>query len=123
VILVGEPPIAMAQGAEAMALLHEQWPDVDAVVCVSDLSAFGALMECQRQGWRVPGRIAIAGFGDFEVSRSCHPRITTVAIDCTGIGLSAGELLLRAIDASRAGGRLEPQTVKIPFHIEPREST
>ena len=100
-----------------------QWPDVDAVVCVSDLSAFGALMECQRRGWSVPGRIAIAGFGDFEVSRSCHPRITTVAIDCAGIGRSAGELLLRAIDESRQGGRLPPETVLIPFHIEPRETT
>jgi LacI family transcriptional regulator, gluconate utilization system Gnt-I transcriptional repressor len=123
VISFGKPPISMAQGAEAITLLMQQWPDVDAVVCVSDLSAFGALMECQRRGWRVPGRIAIAGFGDFEVSRSCHPRITTVAVDCVGIGHAAGELLLRAIEQSRSGGRLPPETVMIPFHTEQREST
>ena len=123
VISFGQPPISMAQGAEAITLLVQQWPDVDAVVCVSDLSAFGALMECQRRGWSVPGRIAIAGFGDFEVSRSSHPRISTVAIDCVGIGRSAGELLLRAIDESRSGGRLPPETVLIPFRIEQREST
>lgn len=123
VISFGEPPISMSQGADAIALLVQQWPDVDAVVCVSDLSAFGALMECQRRGWKVPRRIAIAGFGDFEVSRSCHPRLTTVAIDCTSIGHAAGELLLRAIDASRQGERLPPETVLIPFRIEPRESS
>lgn len=123
VISFGQPPISMAQGAEAIALLMAQWPEVDAVMCVSDLSAFGALMECHRQGWAVPERIAIAGFGDFEVSRSCYPRISTVAVDCVGIGRSAGELLLRAIEASRHGTRLPPETVVIPFRVEQREST
>ena len=106
-----------------MALLMAQWPDVDAVMAVSDLSAFGALAECQRRGWNVPERIAIAGFGDFEVARSCHPRLTTVAIDCTGIGRAAGELLLRAIEAARNGERLPSETVLTPFHVAQREST
>ena len=123
VISFGQPPISMAQGGEAISLLVKQWRDVDAVICVSDLSAFGALMECHRRGWAVPKRIAIAGFGDFEVARACHPRITTVAIDCAAIGRAAGELLLRAIDAARAGHRLPPETVIVPFHIEAREST
>ena len=123
VISFGQPPISMAQGAEAIVQLVKQWPEVDAAVCVSDLSAFGALMECQRRSWNVPGRIAIAGFGDFEVARNCHPRITTVAVDCVGIGRAAGELLLRAIEAARDGGRLPPETVLIPFHVEQRESS
>ena len=123
VISFGEPPISMEQGAEAIVQLVHQWPDVDAVVCVSDLSAFGALMECQRRGWAVPKRIAIAGFGDFEVARSCHPTITTVAIDSTGIGRAAGELLMRAIDEARTGARLPAETVLIPFRIMARGST
>ena len=123
VISFGSPPISMEQGAQALALLVQQWPDVDAVVCVSDLSAFGVLAECQRRGWAVPQRIAIAGFGDFEVARNCHPRLTTVAADCTAIGRAAGELLLRAIAAVRSGQGLPPETVLIPFHIAQREST
>jgi LacI family gluconate utilization system Gnt-I transcriptional repressor len=123
VISFGQPPISMEQGGQALLQLVRQWPEVDAVVCVSDLSAFGALAECQRQGWAVPGRIAIAGFGDFEVARTCHPRITTVAVDCAGIGRAAGELLLRAIDAARAGQRLPAETLMIPFRIVEREST
>ena len=123
VISFGQPPISMAQGAEALAQLVRQWPDVDAVVCVSDLSAFGALMECQRRGWSVPERIAIAGFGDFEVAKNCHPRLTTVAVDCVAIGRAAGELLLRAIEAARDHEQLPAETVLIPFRIEQREST
>ena len=123
VISFGQPPISMAQGAQAVTQLIRQWPQVDAVVCVSDLCAFGALSECLRQGWSVPGRIAIAGFGDFEVSRSCFPRLTTVAIDCVGIGRAAGELLLRAIDASHQNRDLPRETLMIPFHVEQRESS
>ncbi len=123
VISCGEPPISMVQGGQALALLLAQWPDVDAVMAVSDLSAFGALAECQRRGWSVPQRIAIAGFGDFEVARSCHPRLTTVVIDCAGIGRAAGELLLRAIDAARQGEPLSAQTVITPFQVAQREST
>lgn len=71
----------------------------------------------------MPGRIAIAGFGDFEVAENCHPRLTTVAVACVAIGQAAGELLLRAIEAARTGQRLPPEVVHIPFHIEQREST
>jgi LacI family gluconate utilization system Gnt-I transcriptional repressor len=106
-----------------VAQLVQQWPAVDAAVCVSDLCAFGALAECQRRGWAVPGRIAIAGFGDFELSRECHPRITTVAVDCAGMGRAAGELLLRAIEAARDGQALPPETVLMPFQVVAREST
>ena len=95
----------------------------DAVVCVSDHAAFGALAECQRQGWAVPQRLAIAGFGGFEVAATCHPRLTTVAVDCVGIGRAAGELLLRAIAERRGGAALAPQTVLMPFRVELRESS
>ena len=123
IVSFGEPPISMDQGALAITQLLKEWPDTDAVMCVSDLSAFGALMECKRRRWAVPKRIAIAGFGDFEVSRNCHPRITTVGLDCVAIGQAAGALLLRAIVAARAGQRLPAQTVQTPFCVMQREST
>jgi LacI family gluconate utilization system Gnt-I transcriptional repressor len=123
VISFGSPPISMSQGAEAIVQLVTQWPEVDAVICVSDLSAFGALMECHRRGWAVPGRIAIAGFGDFEVSRCAHPRLTTVGVDAGEIGRAAGTLLLRAIAARRDGRTIPQETMIVPFRVIPREST
>jgi LacI family gluconate utilization system Gnt-I transcriptional repressor len=123
VISFGKPPISMEQGGEAIVHLMSQWPDVDAAVCVSDLSAFGALMECHRRGWAVPGRIAIAGFGDFEVARCSFPRITTVSVDAFEIGRAAGDLLLRAIEANRQGRRIPPELMLMPFKVIQREST
>ena len=122
IVSAGEPPVSMDQGRVGMVQLMQQWPQADAVVCVSDHCAFGALMECHRQGWAVPGRIGIAGFGDFEVGKASFPRITTVAMDCVGIGLKAGALLLQAIELARRGQVLAPQTVLVPYRIEPRES-
>lgn len=123
VVSFGEPPISMEQGAEAIVHLVQQWPNVDAAVCVSDLSAFGAVMECHRRGWAVPKRIAVAGFGDFDVSRCCHPRITTVAVNGQEIGRAAGALLLRSIDAAQKSLRMPAETMLIPFQVVEREST
>ena len=123
VISFGQPPISMAQGAEAIDHLIRRWPDVDAAVCVSDLSAFGALMECHRRGWAVPGRIALAGFGDFEVARATAPRLTTVSVDAYGIGHGAGELLCRAVDANRDGRFFPAEVLLTTVQVIQRETT
>jgi len=121
-ISFGNPPISMEQGGEAIVHLIEQWPNVDAAVCVSDLSAFGAIMECHRRGLSVPGDIAIAGFGNFEVSWCCQPTITTVSVDAYGIGLRAGESLLAALAARESGQPQRAKAVKIDFTVIARES-
>ncbi len=120
---VGQAPVSMAHGAEGVVEVMHRWPDTDALLCVSDHAAFGALAECQRRGWSVPGRVAVAGFGGFEVATACHPQLSTVALDCAGIGRAAGELLLRAIHAAREGRRLPAETHRIPYRIELRGST
>lgn len=123
IVSFGHPPISMQQGGEALVRLLTRWPDTDAAVCVSDLSAFGALSECHRRGWKVPERIALAGFGDFEVSSTAFPRLTTVAVDAIGIGRHAGNLLLRAITSRRDGQSVPAETMLMPFHLVQREST
>jgi len=97
VISFGVPPISMEQGGQAVVSMLERWPDTEVVICVSDLSAFGALMECHRRGMKVPDDIAIAGFGNYEVAACCHPRITTVDVDCYNIGKQAAQRLRQAI--------------------------
>lgn len=122
VISFGTPPISMKQGGEAVVRLVEEWPEVEAAICVSDLSAFGAVMECNRRKWKVPQRIAIAGFGDFEISSCCHPAITTVGVHCYDIGNRAGDLLLRAIEGERAGAPVARETIITDFEVIARNS-
>ena len=122
IISFGTPPISIKQGGEALARLVEQWPDVEAAICVSDLSAFGALVECQRRNWAVPAKIAIAGFGDFEISNCSFPAITTVGVNCYDIGKRSGELLLRAIDGERADKPIAPETIITDYAVIARDS-
>ncbi|OXI53972.1 LacI family transcriptional regulator [Burkholderia sp. AU27893] len=122
VVRLGESPITMSHGGPAMAALLAQWPDTDAVMCVSDMSAFGAIMECHRRGLSVPEDIAVAGFGNFEVAACCHPAITTVSVDAYGIGLRTGEALLAALQARDSGEPVESQSIRIDYTIVARES-
>lgn len=123
VLSVGNAPVSMEAGAQGVVQILHRWPQLQALVCVSDHVAFGALAECQRRGWPVPERLAIAGFGGFEISRACHPQISTVTVDSTGIGRTAGELLIRAIEAARSDRRFDREVVVMPYRVEMRGST
>ncbi|WP_081071158.1 LacI family DNA-binding transcriptional regulator [Burkholderia territorii] len=122
IVRLGESPITMSHGEPAMAALLDKWPDTDAVMCVSDMSAFGAIMACHRRGLSVPADIAVAGFGNFEVATCCHPTITTVSVDAYGIGLHTGEALLAALQARDGGEPIESRRIRIDYTIVARES-
>lgn len=118
-IAAGVPPISMREGADAMGRLLETLPDTQAVICVSDLSAFGALTECQRRGIAVPERISIAGFGDYEISGICVPSLTTINPFPREIGARSAALLLDALDGRQSG----PATIAIQPELLLRQST
>lgn len=114
----GVPPISMREGANAMARLLVEFPDTEAVICVSDLSAFGALTECQRRGVPVPDRIAIGGFGDYEIGGICVPALTTIDAEARQIGERTGRLILDLLD-----GRTDVPHVIIEPRLIVRESS
>ncbi|MGX7703911.1 LacI family DNA-binding transcriptional regulator [Methylobacterium sp. Gmos1] len=109
---------AFAHGAEAMAELLARG-GAQAAFLVSDISAFGALMECQRRGIRVPQDVQILGFGDIEIGRQCIPRLSTIAVDPMEIGRRTGEMLLGLLD----GEAVEPAVVDLGLRLVLREST
>ena len=102
-IAAGRPPISMREGAMAMARLLETMPDTEAVICVSDLSAFGALTECQRRGVEVPGRLSLAGFGDYEIGAICVPTLSTINPFPRDIGARTAALILDVLDGRQTG--------------------
>ena len=97
-IAAGPPPISMREGANAMARLLRDFPDTEAAICVSDLSAFGALTECQRRRIAVPEQIAIGGFGDYEIGSISVPTLTTINARAREIGQRTGALILDILD-------------------------
>lgn len=109
----GTPPISMREGANAMARLLSEYPDTEAVICVSDLSAFGALTECQRRGVAVPDKIAIGGFGNYEIGDISVPALTTINAQARQIGERTGQLILDLIGGWRSVSdvMIEPELI------------
>jgi LacI family transcriptional regulator, gluconate utilization system Gnt-I transcriptional repressor len=122
-VSVGPAPVSMQRGAQGIVDLMARWPDLQAVVCVSDHAAFGALAECHRRGWAVPDRVAIAGFGGFEVSTACHPQLSTVEVDCYALGRAAGAMLVDAIQARRSHATHAAQRTTVGYTVKLRGST
>ncbi|WP_245480445.1 LacI family DNA-binding transcriptional regulator [Neorhizobium sp. NCHU2750] len=114
----GTPPISMREGANAMARLLVEFPDTEAVICVSDLSAFGALTECQRRGVNVPADMAIGGFGDYEIGAISVPSLTTINAHSRQIGARTGALILDLLD-----GKEHSRQVNILPELIVRESS
>jgi LacI family gluconate utilization system Gnt-I transcriptional repressor len=66
----------------------------------------------------VPGRIAIAGFGDMDLAAQLYPRLTTVKVNRYDMGRRAVRQLL-----ARLGGNGEVSAVtSLGFEIIDRES-
>jgi len=115
----GEPPITMADGAAAVRELLDRWPDTEAVMCVSDIAAFGALSECQRMGVSVPEGLAIGGFGNYDLGRYCNPALTTIDVGAYEIGVAAARMIKERISGSTEAGTAH----EVPLQLLVRHST
>jgi len=113
-----EVPITPQGGAEALAALVERDAALDVVFCSSDTLAIGAVQECHRRGWKIPERLAIAGYGDMDLAAQLFPRLTTIRVPRYEMGRRAVEQLLRRLD----GEADLPRIVPIGFEIVDRES-
>lgn len=106
-------------GAAALVELMGKRPDIEAIFFGNDVMAAGALMECQKRGWAVPEKVAIAGFGDSELAIVVQPALTTVRTPRHAMGKRAAELLLE-----RIGGNAQlPKVVDMGFDVIQRDST
>jgi len=117
--LMLEMPSGLASGAEAVVRLVEGASPPDAVFLAGDVLAAGALFECQRRGWAVPGRVALAAFDDIDMLRHVVPPITTLRLPRAAMGRRGAEVLLDRIE----GRSTERVRVDLGFEIIQREST
>jgi len=117
------PPVSIKEGSAALEPLLKSWPEVDAIICVSDLVAYGIIMQCHRRNISVPEQIAVCGFGDFELAAQCWPAITTIGVNSRLIGTEAGKLMLAAIEKHDSGLKLPAQRIETPYSIIERQTT
>lgn len=118
IVIARELPLTMASGADVLRKALARYPEADAVMFSSDIIASGALQESIRIGLKVPERLAITGFGDFELARHLIPSLTTVAVPSAEIGREAGRLLLEGM----RGIKSERTLIDMGFKLMIRDS-
>ena len=116
--LVVECASDLDAGAQALLHIVDRNPDVSAVFAASEVRAIGAILECQRRGWRVPERIAIAGFNDAGMGAHLVPALTTVRAPRHEIGTRAAEHILDRMDGNAANAH----TIDVGYEIVVRAS-
>lgn len=114
-----EVPLTAGGGAEALVRLIDRHRDIDAIFFSSDTLAIGAIQECHRRAWAVPGRVAIAGYGDVDLAAHLYPPLTTVRVDRYEMGRRAVRVLLQRL----SGSQKLPAITSLGFEIVDREST
>jgi LacI family transcriptional regulator len=89
---------------------------VTAILCGSRAHTAQALHSLAARGQA--RRMAVIGFGDFELADLMPTGITVISYDPAGIGRAAGELLARRL----AGDDAPPRLVELPVRLIPRGS-
>lgn len=97
-VSAGSPPVTVLEGASSLIKMLDTWPDTQAVMCVSDLSAFGAVSYCVRNNIKIPDELAIAGFGAYDISEVSNPTITTINVAADMIGKNAAQRIIAKLN-------------------------
>lgn len=106
------------QAREAATALLTQDPDVDGIVCFSDVVAFGLLDAIADMGRSVGSDVRVIGFDDVHDAGLNRPSLSSVAVPARETGRRAAKLVLE-----RAAGSAEPIVrEEFPTKLEPRET-
>jgi len=91
-----------------------------AVFATNDLMAFGVLNELRGAGIRVPDDVSVVGFDDSPAAHYGYPGLTTVRQDVLGLGRTATDRLLDALER-----REQPsaEQVTLPVALVERQTT
>jgi LacI family transcriptional regulator, gluconate utilization system Gnt-I transcriptional repressor len=113
------PPTTPRSGRDGLSEMLESGFRPDVVVCSSDSTAHGVMIEAIHRGLSVPDQLAVMGFGDMDSAADMEPSLSTVRVDPTKIGAAAAAALLDKLSGNAAAERI----VDMGFEICARAST
>jgi LacI family transcriptional regulator len=92
---------------------------VSAVICATDVQAYGVLLAAAELGMGVPSDIAVASWDDLPYSQVTSPSLTSVALSPYDMGYVGANLLRQEIEQAGAS----PALVTLPALLHQRAST
>jgi len=118
--LVKVGDFSLESGFRTMQTFFTDGIEVDAIFCVNDVIAIGAIKAIEQAGYRVPENIAVAGFDDLFISSLIKPTLTTIRQPTYEIGSIAVNLIIERINGTATS---LPRKVILPGELIVREST
>ena len=112
-------PWTLVNGYQAVSSQLEKSTPPDAIICMNDLLALGALRACQEAGFAVPRDTMISGWDDIPFAAFCTPQITTISADIATISRKAVSGLRMLFDAPDS----QLSDVTVGYQLLVREST
>ena len=94
-VLQGE--FTLESGYENARTLMEQAPDTDALFCVTDTIAIGAMKYLREIGKQIPEDISLVGIGDTRMSEMMTPPLTTAHYYYKTSGMEGAKILLEKL--------------------------
>lgn len=106
-------------GETAADCLMESGVRFDALYCLDDLIARGAIERLRSAGLKIPDDVAVVGHDDWDVVvNATHPTITSFSNNTFEIGRIAARFILDALEGNPHHG-----TTMVPCRLVVREST
>lgn len=115
-----EAGLLISDGEREMEKLIASHNLPDAIFCVNDMCAIGAMKMLKKYGYKIPGDVALVGFTETKLAELIDPPLTSVAQPTKEIGRTAALLLLEQIESK---GIFVPQTVTLNGRLNVRESS
>ncbi len=85
-------------GIAATKELLSRAPDLTAIFCVNDLTAFGAVECLTTQGRRVPEDVSVTGYDDIAAAQHSKPPLSTIHIPWYEMAEAATSAVIAAIE-------------------------
>jgi DNA-binding LacI/PurR family transcriptional regulator len=121
--VVQEWPSDERSGNEAGRLLLDTHARPTAILCFSDVIAYGVVHAAHGLGLDVPEDLSVVGFDDNPLAQRMRPALTTVRQDVAAKGRAAAAALTAAIERSRTGANTRVRHVLLPTELVVRNST
>ena len=115
--------VTFEEGREFAKQITDDHSDVDGVFVITDLVAVGVLAYFNDINIKVPGQIAVIGFGNWFVSEISTPKLSTVEQPSYEMGVEVISLLLEEIQCNKENKLFEPKIVELGTSVIVRESS
>ncbi len=111
-------PSSIGLGRDNIGRLLSRRTEFDVIYCSNDAVAVGAMLACLGEGIDIPGEVAIAGFGGFEIASAMPIPLTTIRSPRYEMGRISAQLVL-----DRLAGDSTAEVEQPRFEVVPGAST